>query len=399
MASVILCSELGRGFGHLAKLADYAVELEAQGYSVKLVCSDLHDAHQIPEFFDIAIFQAPVFREASLELGVDDVDYLNYSTILRRNGYRDIHTLAPLLRGWLHIQATLNADIVVADHAPTAILAAKLLKIPSIITGSGYCVPPLTTPLKSVQPWRDVPEAELTIEDQALLRVVNDTVVELGFGDVRLKNAKELFEESAQWIFSIPEMDHYGARDQPYVVRWTNSTPRLSPVWPRAQGDKILVNLHADSLYLHALLEQLQLSNLPVLAVIPEVSNGMMERYHNTNINLQREMVDLKQAVDQCNVFINDADHDIVYELMSYGVPSIFLPSRADQIMLAYQLSQQGYSFVGPATAEELNLLALLKMSKDQDQVWLNCSHLSMKYENHKSLNRLHDLVKAELLA
>lgn len=399
MASVILCSELGRGSGHLARLADYAVELEAQGYSVKLVCNDLHDAHQIPEFVDIAIFQGPVFRDSYVEQGVDESDLLNYSSILRKNGYRDINTLAPLLRGWLHIVATLNADIVIADHAPTALLAAKLLKIPSILTGYGFSVPPLTKPLKSVQPWKEVEVNDIELEDRALLQVVNDTISELGFADVRLNHAKELFDEAAQWIFSIPEMDHYGARDQPYVVRWTNASQRVSPVWPKAHGDKILLSLHADSRYLHTLLEQLRLSNQPVLAIIPEISNGMMERYHDTNISLQREMVNLREAVDQCHVFINDADHDIVYELMSYGVPSIFLPTRLEQIMLAYQLSQRGLSFVGPATEDELDLEDLLKMSRDQDQVWLNCTHLSMKYENHKSLHRLHDLVKAELLA
>lgn len=193
MASVILCSELGRGSGHLARLADYAVELEAQGYSVKLVCNDLHDAHQIPEFFDIAIFQGPVYRDSYVEQGVDEADLLNYSSILRKNGYRHINSLAPLLRGWLHIIATLNADIVIADHAPTALLAAKLLKIPSILTGYGYCVPPLTKPLKSVRPWRDIEATDFEVEDKALLQVVNDTISELGFAEVHMKYATEIF--------------------------------------------------------------------------------------------------------------------------------------------------------------------------------------------------------------
>lgn len=399
MPSVVLCSELGRGFGHLAKLADYAVELEAQGYSVKLVTHDLHAAHQIPEFFDMAIFQSPTFWDRHVEYGLTDSNQLNYASLLRMNGFRDVATLAPVLRGWLHILATLNADLVIADSAPSAVFAAKLLNIPRIMTGSGYAVPPLTEPLRTICPWEEPAEDRLRREDELLVHVLNDTVSELGFSDVRFSRGKDLFDEAAQWIFSIPEMDHYGPRDQPYVVRWTNSAPRLSPEWPRVRGDRILVHMEADSYYLSRVLEALQLLNQPVIAIVPGVSNGLMELYHNTNIRLQREPVDLKQAVNDCNIFINDASHDLVYELLTYGVPSILLPNKPEQVMLAYRLVMQGFAFVGPQSVDELEIETLIARSRNQDQVWLNCSHLQIKYENHKSLHRLHDLIKTELLA
>lgn len=399
MASVILCSELGRGAGHLARLADYAVELEAQGYSVKLVTHDIHAAHRISEFVDVALFPAPVYVEQNFDLGQPTPNHISFASILRHNGYQDVHTLAPLLRGWLHLQATLNADLVVADHAPTALLAAKLLQVPRIMTGNGFCVPPLSIPLSSICPWKDISEAKLALEDEGLVHVINDTIDELGFSGIHFKHAHELFADAAQWIFSVPEMDHFGSREQPYVVRWYNASPRLVPEWPKAKGDKILLHMSADSPYLNMTLEQLQLLQQPVLAVIPGVSDGLIERYRGTSMTLQREAVDLKQAADGCNVFINTGNHDVVYELLSYGIPSIILPTEPDEIMLAYQLMQQGLAFVGQETAELLETEALIAMSKEQDQVWMNCSNLQMKYENHESLHRLHDLVKAELLA
>jgi UDP:flavonoid glycosyltransferase YjiC (YdhE family) len=109
--------------------------------------------------------------------------------------------------------------------------------------------------------------------------------------------------------------------------------------------------------------------------------------------------VNLKQAADECTIFIHNGNHDMAYELLSYGVPSIILPSKPDQVMLAYQLAEQGLAFVGPEFSELLDISALIQVAKNEDQVWLNCSNLQMKYENHQSLHRLHDLVKAELLA
>jgi len=403
MASVILCSELGRGTGHLTKLADYAVELEAQGYSVRLVTHDMHAAHLVPEFVDIAMFQAPRASEALAEsLSVANLvstNPMNFASVLKHNGYQSVSTLAPLVRGWLHLHATLKADVVVADHAPTAILAAKLLNIPSIMTGNGFCVPPLLNPLASICPWKDIPDSSLKLEDELLTHTINDTIRELGFSGVQLECAREAFSHAAQWIFSVPEMDHYGAREQPYVMRWYNSSPRLMPQWPYSKGEKIFLSMSVDSPYLNMVLEQLHLLQQPVLATVSGASDGLIERYKDSTIKLQRETVDLKQVVDECNIVINTGEHDVVFELLSYGVPSIILPSEPDQLMVAFQLMQQGLAFVGQESAEHLDISSMISMLKEQDQVWMNCSSLQMKYESHDSLYRLHDLIKAELVA
>lgn len=399
MASVILCSELGRGSRHLAKLADYAVELEAQNYSVRLVTHDLAAAYEYSEFYDSAFFQAPVFTPPPEDDRKKKPPLLNYSSVLRASGYENVATLAPLLRGWLHILATLKADIVVAEHAPTAVLAAKLLQIPCIMTGNGFSVPPLLTPLKSIVPWRTTEQSELVLEDRMLVKTINDTTTELGFSEVMIENAKDMFSHAAQWIVSVPEMDHYGGRRQPYIVKWTDSTSRAEPKWPKGTGDRIFVYLDASSPYLKPLLSQLNMHNSPTLAIVPGVSNGLIELYHGTHIRLQRDMVDMRQAVDNCKVFINDGDHDITYDLLSLGAPSIFLPTEPANRLLAHRVVANGLGFMGQSTVMALNLEDLLKANSQQHQVWHNAAHISLKYENHQSLERLHDLIKAELVA
>jgi len=394
MASVILCSELGRGSRHLANLADYAVELEAQGFAVRLITHDLSAAFEIPEFFDLAFFQGPVYRDFTHEEDKQRTKLLSYSSVLRANGYESVFTLAPLLRGWLHLLATLKADIVVAEHAPTAVLAAKLLKIPCIMTGTGFSVPPLLAPMKSIAPWVKVDDNDLLMEDRLLVQTVNDAIKELGFGDVEVESAKDIISHAAQWIVSIPELDHYTGRRQPYVVKWTDSKKRAEPRWPAGSGDRIFVYLDAKSPYLKPLL-----SHAPTLAVVPGISNGLIELYHGTHIKLQREFIDLRHAVDKCKVFITDGDHDITYDLLSLGAPSIFLPSEAENRLLAHRVVANGLGFMGQSTVMALNLVDLLQANSQQHQVWHNAAHISIKYENHQSLERLHDLIKAELVA
>ncbi|NND00716.1 MAG: hypothetical protein HKN85_11090 [Gammaproteobacteria bacterium] len=398
MASVILCSELGESSSHLVMLADYAVELKAQGYKVHVVGQDLAVAHQIPEFSDIPLFQTPAIGSAKQQGDGPPFDNLNYSSVLRNNGYHDVATLAPLLRGWMNLVSALQADLIVAHHAPTALLTARLLKIPCIMTGAGYAVPPLTTPMSCITPWREVTDEELLLEDQMLLQVVNDTYAELNFPRVRMHTAKELISHAAQWIVSIPEMDHYGARNQPYVARRYDSSRRLAADWPMGPGDRILVHLNADSPYLSPLLEQLTANNAPTLVIVPGASNGLVEMYKGTNIKVQRESVSIRQAVDQCKVFINEANHDLVYELLSYGVPSIFLPSEPENKLLAYRLVKLRVGFTGPASPAELDLERMIRANNEQDQVWHNAAGVSIKYEDREKLLRLHSVIKAELV-
>lgn len=415
MANVVLCSEYGRGSRYLAKLADYAVELQAQGHAVRLVCRDVHTAHQLREFERVSLFPAPSVELDSNTLSSQaDERPLNYSSVLLMNGYRDVQSLVPLLRCWLHYMATLDADLVVADHSPTALLAGKLLAIPCIMTGSGYTVPPKQHPMPSVAPWRqtesssqpdsegdantrDDNNADLHFEDEKLLHTLNLALQELNFNNIKLTEVRQLFEHAAQWLITLPEMDHYQARDVPYVVRWLNRNNQQDPLWPYGPGDKIFVYMDASAPHLPSLLTQLKELGDPVLAVIANVSDAFQAEYQCGTIKIQSEHVNIARVAEQSKAIINHSGHNLVYELLRMGLPSILLPSNPENMLLAYRLAEQGLAFAGPTDARHLDIAQLLKQAKQQDQVWHNAARLSMRYEKYNSLARLHDLVASKL--
>ena len=65
--------------------------------------------------------------------------------------------------------AMLQPQVVVADYAPTALLAARACGIPRVTVGTGFALPRLSDPLPALRPWVPV--------DGAKLRAVRPEVV------------------------------------------------------------------------------------------------------------------------------------------------------------------------------------------------------------------------------
>lgn len=403
MANVVLCSELEPGARFLTGLAECAMKLQTEDHNVRLVCRDITTAHGLSAFKNLSIFQAP---QPDCLIDCDSRPkknrLKNYSSLLLRNGYHSVEVLTPLLRTWLHLLATLDADMVIADHAPTALLAGKLLMIPCAMIGNGFTVPPNTTPLPSFTPWKTsaangIAQPDLVAHDTHLLAVTNHSIKQLEFDKVVLKHAKDIYSHAAQWVTSLAEIDHYGHRDVSYIAHVSDSSAVLTPVWPELQGSKIFVQLPADSPHIPHLFSQLKKRNDPVLAVIEGASDELLSRLNTSNIRVQAEPVNMHQAIEQCRFFINNSDHDLVYDLLVKGVPAVLLPASTDNTLLAYRVAKRQLGFAGSAQADRLDINKLLEKVDDSDQIWANASRLCLKYNDEAALARLQDVIEAEL--
>jgi len=171
----------------------------------------------------------------------------------------------------------------------------------------------------------------------------------------------------------------------------------LTPAWPELEGHKIFVQLPANSPHIPQLFSQLKQRNNSVLAVIEGASDELLSRLSSPTIRVQAEPVNMHQAIEQCRFFINNSDHDLVYELLMKGVPAILLPDCIDNTLLAYRVAKRQLGFAGSAQADRLDINKLLEKVDDSDQIWANASRISLKYSDEDALARLQDVIEAEL--
>src|SRR5690606_4495882 len=89
---------------------------------------------------DGAVVQAPVWWEPSLP-SERPYGAASYADVLAMFGYASREGLGALVAAWDNLFAAFMPDLVVADHAPTALVAAAGA-IPAVAIGNGFTLPP-----------------------------------------------------------------------------------------------------------------------------------------------------------------------------------------------------------------------------------------------------------------
>jgi hypothetical protein len=90
----------------------------------------------------------------SLHEGEGAATPFSFADILLGSGYGDARTLTSLLEGWIRIFERWRPDLVVADSAPTALIAARILRIRRATYANGFALPPRVSPLPAFPPRR-----------------------------------------------------------------------------------------------------------------------------------------------------------------------------------------------------------------------------------------------------
>ena len=205
MASILYAWEFGANLGHVGAFMPLARSLRDEGHEVHWAVTQPASVGDFLAAQNFACVAAPVVPELSRP-----GPPLSYSDILLRFGYADAKALYGLVGAWIELMRLTGAQLVMADHAPTAVLAARILGLPVMLFSNGFTVPPRRSPLPNMRPWADVPQQVLVDLDAAALRNIN---VVLGrFGQAPLTHLANLFDVAEESLVSFPELDHYADR-------------------------------------------------------------------------------------------------------------------------------------------------------------------------------------------
>lgn len=83
--------------------------------------------------------QAPLYsREVANKVDLT----LTYADIIYNLGYAREQDLMSLSKAWINLFTLIKPDLIIADHSPTAVLAARCLDIKSSTYGTGFFIPP-----------------------------------------------------------------------------------------------------------------------------------------------------------------------------------------------------------------------------------------------------------------
>lgn len=361
MSTILYAWELGADYGHVNSFLPVARQLRAQGHRLVLAVKDLARIQSLAGARDFEIVQAPVWL---YEVGGLPEPMVCYTDMLHRFGYLDDIGLLGLTKAWRALFALIRPRLLIADHAPTALLAARDLPFRRAVYGNGFLTPPRTTPLPSMRPWLQVPAAHFLNSEAAALQTMNAVLGELGAA--RLHNVAQLFDVDAQFLMTPEELDHYSDRGTAqYYGAVLGTHGGVTPPWPAAPGPKLFAYVKPRHPQFALLLQQLREAPYAVLVHAPGLSEQDRMALESSNLRISAQPVDMRYACREAAAVICHAGFGTVLDALSAGLPLLLLPMHLEQTLTARNVVRLGVGVAQDGETTPANFSAELQRLLD----------------------------------
>jgi hypothetical protein len=170
MARVLLTWELGGGMGHLVNLLPLAKGLAERGHSITAAVKTPSQAATIFKGIDVKCIQAPILTRPPV-CTIEPVR--NFAELLFNNGFGDADKLLTMAQAWRDIYDRVRPGLIVFDHSPTALLAARACRAKKALIGTGFFCPADECPLSDLRPDLGDAAEPLRRDEDYVLRNIN----------------------------------------------------------------------------------------------------------------------------------------------------------------------------------------------------------------------------------
>ena len=334
MRKVLFAWELGRGLGHLITIRRIAARLKAHGIRMAAVVGDLTSIAVLGGLCSDVI-QAPPWPLASqsaAQRAAQSSATLN--DILSSAGLADPSAVRGLLLAWEEIFNRFEPDLVIAEFAPMAALAARG-RIPLMLVGNGYTLPPddmrRFPPLHRVSPPRWNEEATLTAVNRAMESL----------GKNRLQYLPQLFSGDARIVQTFGLLDPYDTQ------RLTPADGPMTDHVPAARSD------NADAIFVYLsggydpppnLVEALCPFGARVHVHAPRLSTGQTRDLVHAGAQINTEPAPLRDLLSSSRLVVHTGGSGLASEALLAGVPQLIVSRQIEQTLNGGALERAGVS-------------------------------------------------------
>ncbi len=391
MSHFLFAWELGGQTGHLHHIARVAAEITARGHRVTVATRNLEDAARVLGRLRVALVQAPMhLRPSTLPPSA------SYAELLFRVGYREAGTLAPLLHAWRTLIGLVAPDVLVAEHAPTALLAGRTLGIPRAMLGTGFMVPRLADPMPSLQPWALLDERRLEEADRTCLAVANGVLAAIGARP--LAAVAELFDADARFLCTFPEIDPFAPRADASTGGPLPAAALPASDVPPLGDDAIFAYYSAAFPLFQTLLETLAAIGRPALVVATDAAPELVARTAGQRVQVIARQVPLAAVAGNAALAINYGSPGSASELLLAGRRLVSLPLHVEQYLLTHRLAGQGLARALGFSATLEKLAAVLRAALDDSALAENARAFAARhagYDPATTLQTVTDRIEA----
>ncbi len=391
MAHVLLAWELGANLGHATRLRSIALALKARGHQVSFALRDVVSTRGLlgPELGPT--LQAPLRLDGTPRVAWSLAD------VLLTCGYDTPQSLSGLASAWVQLIELTGCDLVLADHAPTALLAARLVGRPALHVGHGFSIPPRQSPLPVFRDWAAVSPSHAAESDALVLAHVNGVL--LAQGRAALPQLCDLFYPEQTWLRTWPELDHYagaGRADSEYLGPDCEFQPGVAPHWPATPGPRVFAYLRASHPDHAEVLRALHQRGLATVCFFPDRAQSKAATFVSPHIHFSEQPIDLQQVMADCAVVVCHAGQATVAQALRAGVPCLLLSTQSEQFLMARQTERCGAGINAASRAQPVDYGSLLaELSAPNGEHTLAARAMALKHQGFDPAGLMVQIVAA----
>ncbi len=337
MAKIFYIWEMGGGWGHVRAFEPVGRELVRRGHEVFMGIKDSAMADAAMAQAGLTCLPIPI----RLHFEKDRPRSITYADILATVGYLHSERLAGLVRTWRNLLDLVDPDLVLFDHAPTALLATRDLNRPRITFGNGFFHPPPRRPLPPMRYWERFSDEQLLERELPVLASMNEALNSHSLPP--LERLADLFDLDCIMLRTLPNLDHYpGRKGAHYFGAPLQSDGRGSITWPSGDGKRIYCYLNSDYIHLEKFLQACRRNGQRFFIVCSGLPKTLEQKYSGDRIRFSARPVDIGRATGECDVAVTHGGNGTTTAFLQKGRPVLLLPKYAEQVIFAKLVESSG---------------------------------------------------------
>lgn len=367
MSRVLFAFELGGNYGHLVPAFGVIKELSDKGHTVHVAVTDLSLARKLAIEKYATLHQSPERKFIGHSNKTNTTHFThNFSEVLMRAGWSDVHHLVSLVNDWHYLFNSNQIDRVIADFAPTAILAAHLKQIKYLSIGVGWTIPAKDNYLRFMKEHLDEDTVKIDYESK-----INSTLAQLTkYYTTNKFSLQELFQDK-YLITTYPELDsskcRIGCHVGPIVLN-ENIFKETATNWS-TNNKKVFVYVRSRIHGFHHLLTALVKCDVEIICCIPDISSQEAQMLKNNNILVFTEPVNLPEDfLTQADLVISYGGQNLTNQALGLGIPLLCLSLHQESQITCQRVEELGVGiFLKDDRGYETILSSIRKLLEDNN--------------------------------
>lgn len=354
MARILYAWELGNGLGHTHLLAQLARHPRLATHEALFALPHRAPSGAYLDALGLAHVQAPLFQRTPVTGDTANFRAGSFADVLALQGYADAGALRAQIDAWRRLLDTSSADLVIADFAPTLMLAARG-RVPVIAAGTPFGLPPAHLDAFPALPALHDGQLPTPVMPQSRLHGIVSAA--LADDDAPAPSLPGWFRAEARIPLVFPLLDPY---------RELRREPAAGPVHglraplPPASAPRVLAYLADEYPALDAVLDTLDALHVPVDVYVRGDTSASRTSLAGHRLARLPMPFDLDAALSRASLVVHHGAIGIAQDALAAGRSQLVLPFHLENTLTAMSLLRAGVA-LGVGHREGAALPAMLE--------------------------------------